>query len=320
MQGAIKGSVNMEYRIYKFSFKTAVHFGKGNISTSSNHIFADTFFSAMCVELEKAGCTKDIEKLARAVEENRIRMSDGFPFVGETFYFPKPMIKLPEKNKDDSLTKKNLKKLEYIPREKIKEYLEGNIDAAEERQKLSELGSFEVRTMTKMKKANETRPFFIETYNFNKNCGIYIIVSYKTEEDIELVEKGIKNLSYTGIGGKYASGLGKFAFETLALPDTIEKRLRNAKKANRLMSLSVCLPEKEKMAEAINGSGYILLKRSGFIRSDSYGDNPVKKRDTYFFAAGSCFEKPFEGRLENVGGSGSHPVYRYAKTMFLEVE
>jgi len=320
MQGVTKGSVNMEYRIYKFSFKTAVHFGEGNLSTSSNHIFADTFFSAICVELERAGCTKDIDRLARAVEGDSIRISDGFPFAGETFYFPKPMVKLPEKEKNDTLTKKNLKKIEYIPQEKIKDYLEGNIDAEEERKKLSKLGSFEVRTMTNIEKGNITTPFFIETYSFNRNCGIYIIVSYKTEADIQLIEKGIKNLSYTGIGGKYSSGLGKFSYEILDLPETMERRIKNAKNANRIMSLSLCLPEREKMPEAMNNSSYILLKRSGFIRSDSYADKQIKKRDIYLFASGSCFEKHFEGRLENVGGSGSHPVYRYAKTMFLEVE
>ena len=56
------------------------------------------------------------------------------------------------------------------------------------------------------------------------------------------------------------------------------------------------------------------------VIENKLSDKQIKKRDIYLFASGSCFEKHFEGRLENVGGSGSHPVYRYAKTMFLEVE
>ena len=92
MQGVTKGSVNMEYRIYKFSFKTAVHFGEGNLSTSSNHIFADTFFSAICVELERAGCTKDIDRLARTVKKKKKRKTESAPFATPTSPFPRPLV------------------------------------------------------------------------------------------------------------------------------------------------------------------------------------------------------------------------------------
>ena len=39
----------------------------------------------------------------------------------------------------------------------------------------------------------------------------------------------------------------------------------------------------------------------------------------YVFAAGSCFKNEFEGDIYDVTNGGSHPVYRYAKPLFMGV-
>ena len=44
-----------------------------------------------------------------------------------------------------------------------------------------------------------------------------------------------------------------------------------------------------------------------------------KKKDLYVFRAGSCFVHPFAGDIYDVSDGGSHPVYRYARAMFLGV-
>jgi CRISPR-associated protein Csm4 len=44
-----------------------------------------------------------------------------------------------------------------------------------------------------------------------------------------------------------------------------------------------------------------------------------KKRDFYSFAAGSVFQNKFEGDIFDVSIKGNHPVWRYAKPLFMAV-
>ena len=62
-----------------------------------------------------------------------------------------------------------------------------------------------------------------------------------------------------------------------------------------------------------------MIRRGGFVASESYAKEFVKKRDIYAFKAGSCFGKRFEGDVFDVSVSGAHPVYRYLKPMFIGV-
>ena len=50
-----------------------------------------------------------------------------------------------------------------------------------------------------------------------------------------------------------------------------------------------------------------------------YAEEYRRKRDLYVFAAGSCFKNEFEGDIYDVTNGGSHPVYRYAKPLFMGV-
>ena len=63
-----------------------------------------------------------------------------------------------------------------------------------------------------------------------------------------------------------------------------------------------------------------VVRRGGFVASDTYAKTPMKKKNQFFFRAGSLFSNRFEGDLYSVGGFGSHSVYRYAKPLFLGVD
>ena len=55
------------------------------------------------------------------------------------------------------------------------------------------------------------------------------------------------------------------------------------------------------------------------MASEFYAEEYRRKRDLYVFAAGSCFKNEFEGDIYDVTNGGSHPVYRYAKPLFMGV-
>ena len=85
------------------------------------------------------------------------------------------------------------------------------------------------------------------------------------------------------------------------------------------MLLSTALPRDEELEKSLEGATYLLEKRSGFVSSDKYADEQRKKKDMYVFMAGSYFVNCFDGDIYDVSEGGSHPVYRYAKPMFMGV-
>ena len=101
------------------------------------------------------------------------------------------------------------------------------------------------------------------------------------------------------------------------MPEIFEAHLKN--KTSRQILLSVALPKEDELESALDKASYQLLKRSGYVASENYADEWKKKKDLYVFSAGSCFEQRFEGDIYDVSDNGKHPVYRYAKALFLGV-
>ena len=85
------------------------------------------------------------------------------------------------------------------------------------------------------------------------------------------------------------------------------------------MTLSVAMAPPEQLEQVLEGAQYLLQKRSGFVASPGYAQEPRRKRDFYAFCAGSCFQRRFDGGVFDVGSGGGHPVYRYAAPLWLEV-
>ena len=85
------------------------------------------------------------------------------------------------------------------------------------------------------------------------------------------------------------------------------------------MLLSGAFPQEKELDQSLEGASYLLNKRSGYVASEFYAEEYRRKRDLYVFAAGSCFKNEFEGDIYDVTNGGSHPVYRYAKPLFMGV-
>ena len=133
-------------------------------------------------------------------------------------------------------------------------------------------------------------------------------------------------LGMGGIGGKISSGYGKFHLEDVVLLneffDAQTQWLYESLTAEKERSvlLSASLPREEELEQALEGATYQLVRRGGFVASDTYAETPQKKKTQYFFRSGSVFGHRFTGDLYSVGGFGEHPVYRYAKPLFLGVD
>lgn len=307
----------MKYKLYRLKFSTAVHFGSGRLGSTDNVFLADRLFSALCIETVKNHGSHGAAKLADMAKNNRLILSDSMPYIGQTMYIPKPIIHIETDDSGNSAVKKAFKKLNFIPADKLDEYLKGGLDAEYEAKLLSELGKKTEKISAAVSENDDTVPYRIGTYEFSENSGLYFILGFDSDEVYDFADSLIYSLQYEGIGGKITSGLGKFTTVTEDIPDGFAKRLEDGYK--KYMSLSVCMARDEELEKTVSGATYSLIKRSGFISSANYADRPLKKRTIYCFTAGSCFNCRFEGDVFDLGGNGSHPVYRYAKPMLMGV-
>ncbi len=309
----------MEYKIYKFEFTTGVHFGKKSLDDTEYTLCADTIFSAMCQECLKQG-NQQLEHFVKKAAAGEICISDAFPYIGTTYYLPKPMLKVDtEQDQADSTLKKAYKKLAYVPVGKLEQYLGGTLDVKQENEKFRKgLGDKVTRVSAAIRGKEETDLFRVGVYYFKPGSGLYLIVGYQSEEDAWELEECLMEVSLSGIGGKRSAGLGRFELKLGKLPEEIYRRLQSDK-GSVYMSLSVSLPTNEELEKALQQASYLLTKRSGFVMSETYAKEQSRKRDLYVFQAGSCFLNKFQGDVYDVGDNGSHPVYRYAKPLFLEV-
>lgn len=255
------------------------------------------------------------KELFDCVKNGKLLFSDAFPYFGQQYMIPKPMLYVEPKVKGISEQKKKYKKIQFIPVEQLEDFLDGTMDLDDEIFK--GYGTYMQQSMVNVRNNEETLPYRVGTFYFSENCGLYIIVAYESESEKTLAENLLEGLSYTGIGGKKSVGLGKFNLLRGKMSKCMQEHLE--RDSNKKILLSVALPRDEELECALNGASYQLSKRSGFVASSDYADEWRKKKELFVFVSGSCFEQLFEGDVYDVSDGGSHPVYRYAKSLFMGV-
>lgn len=305
----------MNYTIYKLVFPAGVHLGQGILESSGIGLMADTIFSALCHEVLSSG-QEVLNELIDAVRESRLLLSDAFPYREDEYYLPKPYIRIESKEQPEDVSKRKLyKKLKYVPVSLFSQYAAGKYDP--EKNPTPDFAKIETKVSASIRGEEETVPYRVGITRFFNGCGLYMIAAYESDKELSLLEKLITELSYSGIGGKRSTGLGRFELKRANLPVELVKRLTGA--YARYMTISIGVPEEEEMNKVIEEADYMLMKRSGFVQSETYASEFRRKRDFYVFQSGSCFSVKFDGQLADVSNGGTHPVYRYAKPIFLGV-
>ena len=305
----------MGERIVKLSFLGPVHFGEGRLSGSGYTFDAATLFSALYLEALRLGCAHELLAAARRGD---LALSDAFPYVKDVLYLPKPMVrpaKRPEAS--DSRARKTAKKLDYIPADRLGDYLAGSLDPVEENDRF-DVGVSDVQTKVNLTRehSKDAEPYHVGSFSFKPDTGVYVVLrgTFAGLEDLLL------QLGYSGIGGKRSSGFGRFEFsiEPLNLKGLSPTK---AGSSPRHLLLSTATPTQAELSDALlAGSHYKLVRRGGFVQSTTHHATPQKKQDLYLFAAGSVFAHTFAGDVFDVNATpGAHSVFRYARAMWMEV-
>lgn len=314
----------MATKTVKLIFRRPVHFGQGRLSDSGYTCDAATLFSALFIEALHVGAQDELLEAARCGE---LVLSDAFPFIGSNLYLPKPMVapgvfdshnqeRETLEGRQDSRERKANKKLAYVPAERYADYLSGNFDSLTELDRFH-LGEVSLQTKVNLTRSDgdDARPYFVGGYSFAQGAGLYFLV----QGDYDLAPL-LEQLSYAGIGGKRTSGYGQFTYQ-VDEADPVGQVTSKAKHTGTSVLLATSAPRSDELQdELLDGARYRLVHRGGFVQSASHSKTPQKKRDMYLFAAGSTFSHRFEGDVFDVNATpGSHPVYRYAKALWMEV-
>lgn len=261
-----------------------------------------------------------LQELISYVDKDQLRMSDCFPFLQKNrYYIPKPMRAVSHES-DNNTDRKAFKKLKYLSVDKLEEYLNGTLDVVEENAFFTaHSGIYSVKTSAAVSELEDTKPYSVGLWSFPQDSGLYFILGYESDEVNYFIGDLMDSLSYSGIGGKKSAGLGKFECSVDRIPEIMQQRI-DAEAGKQFMTLSVCMDEQETLKEVLSDAEYLLMKRSGFVASSSYSENFQKKKNLYVFREGSCFSQKFDGAVFDVSCGGTHPVYRYAKTMWMKVD
>lgn len=335
--------MNTRNYLIKLKFKTSIHIGSDSatpdISVSSNTVHADTFYSALLIEALKRG-GEDYLKVINGIFKAGAKISDLMPYCGGVYFVPKPILSIEQPSetanvsRNTAFDKKALKNLTHIDIGAFGEYIKlisgmaSSYDPSKDAELLRNLGRKSTRLQLKIEgiengrqyRLENSMPYYVGTYTFNKESGLYLLLRAGEEHLAELINL-ISSLGYSGIGGRVSSGLGKFELDEVLPADEIKPFAErfNLDNFSWYMSLSVCLPKDEELEDVHKSANYLLLKRSGFVQSATYSDTLLKKKDIYAFSQGSVFNKLFEGDIFDVSCSGSHEVYRYLKSFFIGV-
>lgn len=307
----------MKYKLYLLDFFNGVHFGNGNLDDTEITFHSDTFFSAMFQEALRMGREKEF--LAK-IESGEIIFSDAFPYMGKRYYIPKPMVQptvKDDKSKGDSTEKKRFKKMKYIPLECVGQFISGDFPR-ERMDDLKELGKSSMKVSVGIRGNEDPEPYRVKAFYFGQGNGLYIITGYQDENAEKLFKELLDSLSYRGLGGKKSSGLGRFEYCEKEAPKEISSS--SLENGSRYILLSTALPENDELSEILESASYCLLRRGGFIDSETYAPQQMRKRELYVFAPGSCFFQKFKGRVLEERNGGTHPIYRCEKAFFLEVK
>ena len=335
----------MKYYLFTLKFLTPVHFGDtgngGNLERVSMTCSADTFFSALSSEaaLVSKNC---VETLVEKFANGKVCLSSLFPFYQAEdeeleLYLPKPLYRMNAEVADVksfndmklAATKlKKLKKTTYVRASELVNLL----DAVKNNEEYDyELPVFATKMNSERvnKRMDEPLPYFVGSYVFAKNAGLYFVLGLENEDDMEEMQELITQLGLSGIGGKRSSGYGKFELgedyieldaefgiydDDIALANMLENE-----SAKLQMSIAPVKPNAED-ANVVKEGFYKLLRRSGFVASNNMEDN-MKRDSVYMLAEGSCFNKRIDGNLVGFTVPGvNHKVYRNGLGMYVGVE
>ncbi|MGI6349131.1 MAG: type III-A CRISPR-associated RAMP protein Csm4 [Eubacteriaceae bacterium] len=316
----------MPYYFYQFKFLTPVRFGGrrgAGMAESSMQFTATQLFSSFCIEWGRLfGAQSLHEDLVQAALSDSLQISDLFPYLHEEFYLPKPVLfRIRSQRGEMEQDKKKLKKIEYIPVEKFKQFVDSLESGSNVKGLDAEFGAEVLNYRCAKSYEQQSMPYIVSGFQFKEGAGLYFVI--QTSEEIQkTLHHVVESLGLSGIGGKKSSGYGKFEIlNSGLLTECNNKSLKQIHEmlisdGDSYMCLSSVVPNEDEIKVLENeNSFYRLQYQGGFVESFTYSQNRLKKKNIASIQAGSCLTERIVGRIVDVSNEGAHPVFCYGKSM-----
>ena len=216
----------MRFAIFSLAFDGPVHFGEasqgGGLEQAGMGYPADTLFSALCTELSAEGALADLARLREGVTSGRLLLSDLLPWqvVGDemAYYLPRPILQLARRAQQplayretcaQATARKRAKKLKYLRASRLADFLRAMQADGRWEEETPEFGAQALTERVNCRGA-ASLPYFVGTFSFCADAGLYLLAGMEREEDQDWLEALLRWLGCLGIGGKRSSGYGKF--------------------------------------------------------------------------------------------------------------
>jgi CRISPR-associated protein Csm4 len=320
-----------QFDCIKMHFTSPLHLSKGReqYDKSAELLHSDTLCAALFHSAIQLGASEDdvLEMFSQ------VRITSAFPFEGDNYFFPKPMMALPFEMKGIEKEKqgKPFKKIQYLSKYWFEKAINGE-NAGIEKEHLSDKKYLsEVPVGVIMKKnvtqrvsiapdyTDDAKPYFVERVYFGEKAGLYILVNWLGDKHRNLFKQAFRLLGDLGIGTDKSTGNGYFVPEfdqvTLRIPDT----------PTHQVSLGMFLPaEGEVDRDTASKSAWALSKRGGYMAGAPRQDHiSLRKRSVFMFDPGSVFPaKPMHGKIIDLRPDWNgldYPVWRDGRPLFVSV-
>jgi CRISPR-associated protein Csm4 len=323
----------------KLHFQTPLHLSVGgsDYDESRQWLPSDTLSAALvacAVQVSDRKLSDDeVEKFLAGFQ-----VSSAFPFFGEEFFFPKPLLDGLEI--DDPDQRKIEKQVAWYGKSWFEKWLNGSTERfgkADISENCRFLSDSRAARETPFMRTNveqrvvvpregsgedaEPMTFYQERVYFEKDAGLFFLYKITDETQRNLFEAALRLLADNGIGTDRTTGNGAFEFErtniTLHLPAPVV--------ATRHISLSLFCPKREELDEKmLLASGYQLIQRGGYLASPAEENwTAWRKRSVWMFREGSVFPMSLTGKWVDLqptilkNQALAHPVWRDGRGFFI---
>jgi len=311
----------VKFNVCKMNFRFRARFGHTGyeLENTTDYISSDRLFSAIFIEWKEI---YGLEDATKTLIDNEFKVSNAFPYVSDTLYFPRPRLNITREDLSNDFydnNRKKIKALTYLTKTSLENLIAG-------KRLGKEAVETEIKAYSKLKKSittdlpqkvaikisEDNKLFRVKEMYFNKDSGLYFIYEIKSEFT-EKFKKVLKSLGITGIGSDRSTGAGCFEI------DFSQITVNNEFEAKRYYTLSEVIPtveEIEKIKEQIGQTGYGLVKKGGRVH-----EKGTFKVPGYAFSAGSVFPININGKIDTFENNiYTHKVYRYGKTINLAIK
>lgn len=301
-------------QLVKLRFKAPVHLGEAGFGPEESAVIlhSDTLFSSIFqVWFCLYGCGPP-----------DLLLSSAFPYVGEEYYFPCPLLPVPPlpfryvmQYREES------RQPHFVSLRYFSCWIKGEAfdygRMVEDTRELYEALMLSTRPCTALDRLTFSPVlYFVGETRFDrlKDAGLFFLVDV-APGDWARFQAAMKLLGDEGIGGRRSQGYGVFEPKFLGEIDLGEPDLPEG-----FLSLSLVYPDTPEEVRD-NLISYRLVERAGWLE-DGAGNRNFRHLRVRMFAEGSVFKRPVRGKLVDVTPRGFelHPVYRNGRALGVGVK